>query len=159
MDFLAFVRLIRGACVRQRLRSKRASPQQRQTCERVPNSGPAPPDLARGLLAPPLTYHAHSMCNTPIYFWNIQMQHLQHTKRRQMKYLKHASETLIKTLENHSNITQRPVKTLANICNICVKHIQHSDKRTCNIRLKNKWNIGNKHLQHKCTTIATYATS
>jgi hypothetical protein len=33
-----------------------------------------------------------------IYFWNIQMQQLQHT---QMKHLKQASETLAKTLEKH----------------------------------------------------------
>jgi hypothetical protein len=37
--------------------------------------------------------------------------------------------------------------------------MQHSDKQTCNVRLKkNRWNIENKSLQHTCTTIATYAT-
>jgi hypothetical protein len=40
-----------------------------------------------------------------------------------------------------------------------VKHIQHPDKHTCNIRLKIRWNIGNRRLQHMCTTIATDATS
>jgi hypothetical protein len=37
--------------------------------------------------------------------------------------------------------------------------MQHPDKHTCNVSLKNIWNIGNKHLQHMCTAIATYATS
>jgi hypothetical protein len=40
-----------------------------------------------------------------------------------------------------------------------MKHMQHPDKHTCNICLRKKWNIWNKRLQHKCTTIATYATS
>jgi hypothetical protein len=46
-----------------------------------------------------------------------------------MKRLKHASETLAKTPEEHlktiANITQHSDK---NICNICVKHMQHLDK-------------------------------
>jgi hypothetical protein len=37
--------------------------------------------------------------------------------------------------------------------------MQHIDKYTCNICLKNKWNIGNRHLQHTCISFATYATS
>jgi hypothetical protein len=37
--------------------------------------------------------------------------------------------------------------------------MQHHNKHTCNICLENRWNIGNKSLQHTCTTIATYATS
>jgi hypothetical protein len=44
------------------------------------------------------------------------MQQLQHTKR-QMKNLKQASETLAKTAEKH-------LKTIANIYNIKMKHLQ-----------------------------------
>ena len=38
--------------------------------------------------------------------------------RRQMKHLKYASETLTKTYEKH-------LKTIANIRNIQIKHLQH----------------------------------
>ena len=33
--------------------------------------------------------------------------------------------------------------------------MQHPDKHTCNIRLKNRWNIGYKRLQRTCTTCNT----
>ena len=37
--------------------------------------------------------------------------------------------------------------------------MQHQNKHTCNIRRKNRRNIGDRRLQDKCTIIATYATS
>jgi hypothetical protein len=40
-------------------------------------------------------------------------------KRRQMKHLKHVSETLAKTLE-------KDLKTIVNICNIQIKHLQQT---------------------------------
>jgi hypothetical protein len=70
-----------------------------------------------------------------------------------LKHLQHTSKTLIKTPEN---TWKRP---LQNICNICVKHVQHSDKHTCNIRLEKQLKRWEQNLQQTCTTIATYATS
>jgi hypothetical protein len=61
-----------------------------------------------------------------------------------------------KTLENHWKHTQHPDKTLTtyvwNICNIQINKLATYVE-------KHRWNIGNSHLQHTCTTIATYATS
>jgi hypothetical protein len=81
-----------------------------------------------------------------IYFWNIQMQHLQHTFERQMK---HVSKTLAKTPENNLEAIVKYTQHPKNTCNICVKHIQHSNEHTCNVRLE-KWT---KHLEQ---TLATY---
>jgi hypothetical protein len=46
-----------------------------------------------------------------------------------MKHLKHASETLAKTPEKH-------LKTIANICNIQMKHLQQTHETLKKIRLQ-----------------------
>ena len=73
-----------------------------------------------------------------------------------MKYLKHASKILAKTHEKH-------LKTITNIRNIQIKHLQHMcetyatpDKHTCDMHLKNTdetlvidlYNIRVQPLQH-----------
>jgi hypothetical protein len=78
---------------------------------------------------------------------------------RQMKHFKHAYKTFVKTPEN----TWQP---LQNIRNIKLKHLQHMCENICNIQInefatcvwKNRWNIGNRSLQHTYTTIVTYTT-
>jgi hypothetical protein len=80
-----------------------------------------------------------------------------------MKYLKHESEIIakhLKTVENHCKHIQHSDK---NTCNICVKHMQHPDKHTCNIRLKIDETLGTEvrnirvqSLQHSYETLAAY---
>jgi hypothetical protein len=68
-----------------------------------------------------------------IYVWNTYIKHMKH-------------------LKNHCNTYTTSRK---NTCNICVKHMQHLDKYTCNIHLKTNetlrtdvWNISVQPLQH-----------
>jgi hypothetical protein len=70
-----------------------------------------------------------------------------------MKYLKHASETL----EKHLKILKSIAKNICNIqiktfANIYIKHMQHPDKHTCNIRMI-------KQMKHLGQKLAIYATS
>jgi hypothetical protein len=67
-----------------------------------------------------------------------------------MKYLKHVSKTLEK------KTPEKRLKTIANICNILIKHLQrmcetyaHPDKQTCNICLKTQ-------IKHWEQTLVTY---
>jgi hypothetical protein len=97
-----------------------------------------------------------NMHNTPIYFWNIQMNTIATYVQNNWNIRTHAPKTHAKnTWKTIANICNIHVKTFATyVWNIC--KIQH----TCNIRLKkNRWNIGNKHLQHTCKIITTYVKS
>jgi hypothetical protein len=59
-----------------------------------------------------------------IYFWNIQMKHLQHTSE-QIKHSKHVSKTLEKSMQSIYNIQIKIVITYVwNICTIQKKHLQ-----------------------------------
>jgi hypothetical protein len=76
----------------------------------------------------PLSFPDASHMQHPIYFLNIQIQHLQH-KKRKMKHLKHATETLKK----HYRHTQHSDKTLATYMR---KHMEHPTKHACKIGKK-----------------------
>jgi hypothetical protein len=79
-----------------------------------------------------------------MYFWNTQMQHLQHMFEGRWNTWNMLLEHLKKPWKH--------LKIIASIRNIQIKRIQHPPET-------HKWNIGNRPLQHTCTTIATYAIS
>jgi hypothetical protein len=100
-----------------------------------------------------------NMCNTRSTFetsrcniCNIRLKHRWNTSNMCQKHLKKNLKTLEKLLQKICSIQK-------NTCNICVKHMQHPDKHTCNIRLKNRRNIWNKCLQHTWIVIPTHAIS
>jgi hypothetical protein len=100
-------------------------------------TSPRPPNCAWGPHAPscfPYTYHVQH----PIYFWNIRMQHLQHTSQDRWNIwnmlLKYLQKTPEKIIQNHCKYTQHSDKILATYV---WKHMQHIQIiYTCNIRLK-----------------------
>jgi hypothetical protein len=118
----------------------------------------------------PATFHALPIVQHPIYFINIHMQQLQHTKDYDRcniwnKHQKHLRKRL-KTIKNYCKHMQHPDKIIANIhmqhlkhmlatcmyiCNIPTKHLQHSSETDETFR--------NIHLKHTCIVITTCATS
>jgi hypothetical protein len=94
------------------------------------------------------------MQNTPNLLLNIQPKQLQHTYET-VEIFKTCAWNTWKHLKNNYKHKQHLDKTLVtyvwNICNIQINTF-------ATYVWKNRWNIRNRHLQHTCTIIATYAT-
>jgi hypothetical protein len=118
-DLLASGRLIRAASVEQCPCSERAM-------------SLAPPDITWGLLAPLPASHAHLMCNSQSTFKTFRYNTCNIQKK--------TDKTLETCVWNTYKNIWKPLQTYT------TSRKQHLDKHTCNVRLKNIWNIRNIHL-------------